>query len=290
MSSGSEAPAAPARGDEDAALSRTTFDLSGRAAVVTGGCGILGRRFCRGLLEAGAAVAIVDLGEEDTAQVAADLRNETGGRAVGLAADLRDPAAVAAMVERAEEELGPLRVLISNAATKSSDPAAFFAPYESYSLETWREVTAVNLDAMFLVSQAAGRAMLAHGRGGSIIQTSSIYGVVAPDQRIYEGSEYEGRAINTPAVYAATKAAVVGLTKYLATYWAERGIRVNTLAPGGVASGQNAAFRERYSARVPMGRMAEAGELMGTVLYLASDASSYVTGQTLVVDGGLTAW
>lgn len=267
-----------------------SFDLSGRAAVVTGGCGILGRRFCRGLAEAGASVAVVDLGEAEPARCAAELAAATGRRTLGIAADVRDPAAVAAMVEQVEDELGPLRILVNNAATKSSDPAAFFAPYESFRLETWREVTAVNLDAMFLVSQAAGRAMLAHRRGGSVIQTSSIYGVVAPDPRIYEGSEYEGRAINTPAVYAATKAAVVGLTRYLATYWAERGIRVNALAPGGVASGQNAEFRERYSARVPMGRMAEPDELVGAVLFLASDASSYVTGQTLVVDGGLTAW
>lgn len=266
------------------------FDLSGRAAVVTGGSGILGRRLCRGLLEAGAAVAVVDVRGEEARELAAELGAATGGRALGLAVDVREPAAVRAMVERVEDELGPLRILVNNAASKSDDAAAFFAPYEEYTLDTWRQVTAVNLDGMFLVSQAAGRAMLAHGLGGSIVQTASIYGLVAPDQRIYAGSEYEGRAINTPAVYAATKAAVIGLTRHLATYWADRGIRVNAVAPGGVASGQNETFRRNYAARVPMGRMAEAEEMVGPVLFLASDAASYVTGQVLAVDGGLSAW
>lgn len=266
------------------------FALAGRAALVTGGCGILGRRIGRGLLQAGAAVALVDLDEGAATALATELSETTGGRCLGIAADVRDPEAVAAAVERTERALGPLRVLVNNAATKGTDAAAFFAPFEETTLDTWREVVAVNLDGMFLVAQAAGRAMLAHGQGGSIVQTSSIYGLVGPDQRIYEGSEYEGRAINTPAVYAATKAAVVGLTRHLATWWAERGIRVNAVAPGGVASGQNDTFQRRYSARVPLGRMAEADEIVGAVLFLASDASSYVTGQTLAVDGGLTAW
>jgi NAD(P)-dependent dehydrogenase (short-subunit alcohol dehydrogenase family) len=126
--------------------------------------------------------------------------------------------------------------------------------------------------------------------GGSIIQIASIYGVVAPDQRIYEGSEYNGRAINTPAVYSVSKAAVLGLTSYLSTYWADSKIRVNTLTPGGIASGQNSEFNNKYSNRVPLGRMGEASELTGALIYLASDASSYVTGQNIIIDGGLSAW
>ena len=123
-----------------------------------------------------------------------------------------------------------------------------------------------------------------------LIQTASIYGVVAPDQRIYEGSHYLGRVINTPAVYSASKAAVIGLTKYLASYWGAHGIRVNTLTPGGVESGQNDVFSRKYSARVPMGRMAQADEMQSALLFLASDASSYMTGQNLIIDGGLTCW
>jgi len=180
-------------------------------------------------------------------------------------------------------------VLVNNAATKTADVRAFFEPFETYSLDTWREVMGVNIDGMFLMAQAVGREMLTAG-SGRIIQTASIYGLVGPDSRIYEGSDYLGGPINTPAVYSASKAAVVGLTRWLATHWADKGIRVNCLVPGGVSSGQNGIFEQRYSARVPMGRMARAAEMTAPLLFLASEASSYVTGQVLAVDGGWTAW
>jgi len=148
---------------------------------------------------------------------------------------------------------------------------------------------AVNLDGAFLVARAVGRRMAERGRG-SIVQIASIYGLLGPDQRIYEGSEYLGRPINTPPVYTASKAGVIGLTKHLATYWGHRGVRVNTLTPGGVASGQNATFQSKYGARIPLGRMARAEEIVGAMLFLASDASGFVSGHNLVVDGGLAAW
>jgi NAD(P)-dependent dehydrogenase (short-subunit alcohol dehydrogenase family) len=148
---------------------------------------------------------------------------------------------------------------------------------------------AVNVDGYFYVAREAGTRMAARGRG-SIIQTASIYGVVGPDQRIYEGSEYLGHAINTPAVYSASKAAVIGLTKHLATYWGHRGVRVNALTPGGVRSGQNHVFERQYAHRVPLGRMGEPEDMANALIFLASDASSYITGQNLIVDGGLTSW
>ena len=265
------------------------FRLDGRVAVVTGACGILGRRFCHGLAGQGAHVVAVDLDQAATSALAEELSAANGNRCLGVAADVASPESVGAMVARVIEAFGAIDVLHNNAASKSKDLNAFFAPYEEYALEEWRSIMSVNIDGMFLVSQAVGREMVRQKRG-SIIQTASIYGVVAPDQRIYAGSEYMGRPINTPAVYAASKAAVIGLTKYLATYWAPHGIRVNTLTPGGVESGQNQEFQTRYSARVPLGRMARADELVGALLYLASDASSYVTGQNIVVDGGLSAW
>lgn len=269
---------------------RGLFDLAGRTAIVSGACGILGPRFCAGLADHGAKIAAVDLDREMAEELAARLRSDYGVEALGLACDVSDPAAVEAMAAEVTETLGEIRILVNNAAKKPSDLEAFFAPLEDYSLETWRDVMSVNLDGQFLAAQAVGRHMTRQGHGGSIIQTASVYGMVAPDQRIYEGSEYLGRPINTPPVYAASKAGVIGLTRYLAALWAERGIRVNTLTPGGVASGQNETFKARYSARVPLGRMADPDELVGAVVYLASDASSYVTGQNIVVDGGLTAW
>jgi len=239
------------------------FDLGGKTAVITGACGILGRRFAAGLAEFGASLALVDLDRAAATALAREIETRYGVAARGI--------------------------VMNNAATKGADLDAFFAPVEQFDLATWREVMAVNLDGMFLVAQAIGGGMAERGHG-SIIQTASIYGVMAPDQRIYEGSLYNGRGINTPAVYSASKAGVIGLTRHLATYWAPRGVRVNTLTPGGVASGQNDEFARRYSARVPMGRMAEADDLVGAAVFLASDASRYVTGQNIIVDGGLSAW
>jgi NAD(P)-dependent dehydrogenase (short-subunit alcohol dehydrogenase family) len=259
--------------------------LDGQVALVTGGAGILGRQFCAGFAEAGAQVAVVDL-FEDAAREAAEA---IGAAAVPFACDVADKASVQACVAAVMARFGRIDVLANNAATKTADVRAFFAPFEDYSLETWRDVMAVNIDGMFLMAQAVGPHMIAAARG-SVIQTASIYGLVGPDGRIYEGSDYLGGPINTPAVYAASKAAVVGLTKWLATHWAAHGIRVNALVPGGVGSGQNSAFGEKYSARVPMGRMARAEEMVGPMLFLASDASSYVTGQVLAADGGWTAW
>jgi NAD(P)-dependent dehydrogenase (short-subunit alcohol dehydrogenase family) len=269
---------------------RTLFDLSGKTAVVTGGVGILGRHFCRGLAEFGARVAVVDLDEASARSFAAELAAEHGVATVGVACDVASPASVAAMVAAVTDALGPIHVLHNNAASKSADLDAFFAPFESYALDEWRRIMAVNIDGMFLVAQAVGAQMLRQGVGGSVIQTSSIYGIRASDKRIYEGSRYLGRPISNPVVYSASKAAVGGLTRQLAADWADRGIRVNTLVPAGVASGQNEEFQRRYASRVPMGRMARAEEMVGALVFLASDASSYVTGQEIVVDGGLSAW
>jgi NAD(P)-dependent dehydrogenase (short-subunit alcohol dehydrogenase family) len=257
---------------------------------VTGGAGILGRKFCAGLAEHGADVAVVDVLKDAARDVAAEIGKAHGIRALGIQCDVSDPASVRAMVADTVAGLGRIDVLHNNAASKSANLDAFFAPFEDYDLAEWRKVMAVNLDGMFLVAQAVGKQMIAQQRGGSIVQTASIYGIMAPDQRIYEGSHYLGRQINTPAVYAASKAGVVGLTRYLAAYWAPHGIRVNTLTPGGTESGQNEEFKRRYSARVPLGRMARADEMVGALIYLASDASSYVTGQNVIVDGGLEAW
>jgi len=269
---------------------RKLYDLSGKVAVVTGGAGILGRHFCAGLAESGAAVAVVDLQDESAGALAKELGERYHIKALGIGCDVSRPESVIKMVDGVVRELGGIDILHNNAAGKSDDLDAFFAPFEEYSLDQWRKIMSVNIDGMFLMAQAVGKQMVAQGRGGSIIQTASIYGVMAPDNRIYEGSFYLDRRINTPAVYTASKAAVVGLTKHLATYWADKGIRVNTLTPGGTESGQNDKFKDRYANRVPMNRMAQAHEMVGALLYLASDASSYVTGQNIIVDGGLNAW
>ena len=265
------------------------FSLANKVVVVTGGAGLLGQVFCQALVDVGAHVAIVDLDLASAETAAKKINKSDAQKVVAFESDITSPESVTQMVANVVKQLGRIDVLVNNAASKGSSLDAFFESFEDYSLKTWREVMSVNIDGLFLVAQAVGKQMKKQG-GGSIIQTSSIYGVVAPDQRIYEGSEYNGRAINTPAVYSASKSAVNGLTSYLSTYWASSKIRVNSLTPGGIASGQNSEFNKKYSNRVPLGRMGEASELVGALIYLASDASSYVTGQNLIVDGGLSAW
>lgn len=261
------------------------FDLSGRTAIVTGGAGILGKHFCHGLAAYGANVVVVDRVREEAEALAATLP----GKPLAVTVDVTDESAVAAMVDKVHEHYGSIDILHNNAATKPADLARFFDPVETFDMDVWREVMDVNIDAMFMVAKHVGGYMALQNKG-TIIQTASIYGVVAPDQRIYAGSEYLGHQINTPAVYSASKAGVIGLTRYLSTYWAHNNVRVNSLTPGGVESGQNDEFKQNYSARVPMGRMADPSEMVGALVFLASDASSYVTGQNIIVDGGLTAW
>ncbi len=269
---------------------RSLFDLTGKTALVTGGAGFLGEGFCRGYAEFGAAVAVVDIEGERAQRLAATLARDHGVATLGLACDIADPAAVERMVAEVVEHFGGIDVLHNNAANQSRGLKDQFAPFEDYDAEDWRRVMQVDVEGMFLVARFAGAAMARRGRGGSIIQTSSIYGALAPDHRIYAAAAAGGGQRCSPAVYSAGKAAIIGFTRWLATYWAKDGIRANALVPGGVENGQDAAFRERYGARVPLGRMARRQEVVAAALFLASDASSYVTGQCLFVDGGLSAW
>ena len=260
------------------------FSLKGKTVLLTGAAGILGVRLTRHLIDAGATrVIALDRSEEALRK----LETELGAPAplVTACADIT----VRTELEALRDQLvgaAAIDVLINNAAAKSPN---FFEPFETFPREDWDMVMDVNVTGAMHCCQVFGAGMAEAGRG-SIINTLSIYGVVAPDQRIYEGSEYLGRAINTPAIYSASKAALWGLTHYLSSYWGARGVRVNAVTPGGIFSGQNDTFVNRYSARVPLNRMAQADELMGAYLYLASDASSYVTGQNIIVDGGLTVW
>lgn len=266
------------------------FDLSGKTAIVTGGVGILGKQFCSILAEYGANIAVVDIQPETAATFAAELEALYGVKASGIFCDITNPESVQKMVRDVVDTFGRIDILHNNAAGKSNNLSHFFAPFEEYELSQWDQIMDINLGGMFLVAKYVGKFMVEQNKGGSIIQTSSIYGIMGPDNRIYEGSFYLEHQINTPAVYSASKSAVIGLTKYLATYWANKGIRVNTLTPGGIESGQNEVFKQKYSNRVPLQRMGKPHEIAGALLYLASDASTYVTGQNIVIDGGLSVW
>ena len=258
------------------------FRLDGKTVVLTGAAGIIGTQVVLALVEAGARVCAID---RNTALLKQKLGPEHGSL-LHCAADVSNRESLLKARKKLESKWGVADALLNNAATKSPN---FFEPFETFALQEWNDVLAVNLTGAMLACQVFGSPMAERG-SGSIVNTLSIYGIVGPDQRIYEGSMYLGRPINTPAIYGASKAGLWGLTRYLATYWGHRNVRVNAVTPGGVSSGQNDVFMQHYSSHVPLGRMAEAGDVANAMRYLASDASKYVTGHNLVVDGGWTAW
>jgi NAD(P)-dependent dehydrogenase (short-subunit alcohol dehydrogenase family) len=260
------------------------FRFDNQVVVVTGAAGLLGSEFCKAFCALGAMVICIDVQKDSLSNLLKKLTT-----AAAFPCDISNPKEVNDTVSEIVNQYSKVDVLINNAATKTPDLQDFFTPFSDYSLDAWRSVMSVNLDGMFLMAQAIGKNMIERQRG-AIVQTASIYSLLGADQRIYEGSKYLDREINTPAVYTASKAGVIGLTKHLATLWGEKGVRVNALCPGGVSSGQNDEFHKKYSARVPMGRMAKEMDIVGPMLFLASEASSYMTGQTLFIDGGLSAW
>ena len=255
------------------------FSLDGKHAVITGGLGKIGLEIICALLDYGAKVTVVDNASSSNTPVEVDL----------VHCDLADSSRIPELAADLEAAYGSVDVLINNAASRGSQ-GRFFACVEDYDSATWAEVMSVNLDAAFWMSRAFGTRMALRG-SGCIINTTSIYASdMGVDQRIYPPTNLPAERMNAPAPYAVSKAGLVGLTRYLATYWAMSGVRVNAVAPGGVEAGQPESFVSAYSARVPMGRMARSEELVGAYLFLASNASSYVTGQVIYVDGGLSSW
>ncbi|OGO72282.1 MAG: hypothetical protein A2Z37_17850 [Chloroflexi bacterium RBG_19FT_COMBO_62_14] len=266
------------------------FDLSGEVVLVTGGAGLLGAEFCRTLGQAGASVVIADLAESSAGDIARKLTAD-GLTCMAVGVDVTQAESTRDMVRVALDRFGRLDILVNSAALDPKfdrDHAGEHSnAFEDYPLELWNQAVAVNLTGIFLCSQACVRPMLDQGKG-VIINICSTYGLVGPDQRIYQRRGQSPRF--KPVYYPTTKAGVLGLTRYLATYYAGKGIRVNALTPGGVYNDHDDEFERAYSARTILGRMARKDEMNGAVLFLASEASSYMTGANLVVDGGWTAW
>ena len=256
------------------------FDLTGRVGIVTGGLGQLGTEYVTGLAARGMKVAIFDLADgESTADVSA------------FRVDVTERASVEAATERVIAEWGVPHLLVNNAALDSPPdaPAEEVGPFETYPESSFDQVMAVNVKGTLLCCQVVGAAMAREGRG-SIVNVSSVYGLLSPQQDLYDFRRSGGETFFKPVAYSVSKSAILNLTRYLATYWAKSGVRVNTVTLAGVFNDQPAEFLEAYAARVPLGRMAEAHECLGAIVFLASDASSYVTGANLVVDGGWSAW
>ena len=264
------------------------FSLTNKTAIVTGACGLIGRQHCAALANAGANVVVADINAEACAATAADL---PGGIHLPLRVDVTDPASLAAARDQILAQFGHIDVLVNNAAINDmfENPAlaADLSKFENFPLDTWKKSLEVNVTGIFLAAQVFGTPMAAQGRG-SIINVASTYGIVGPDQNIYVNERGEQTFFKSPS-YPATKGAVISFTRYLAAYWGKAGVRVNTLSPGGVENNQDEYFVRQYSAKTPLGRMAAATDYQGAVVFLASDASAYMTGANLVVDGGWTA-
>jgi NAD(P)-dependent dehydrogenase (short-subunit alcohol dehydrogenase family) len=249
------------------------FSLSGRVAVVTGGAGRLGRQIVRGLEEQGARVAVFDVAAER------------------FAVDVTDREGIERAVDEVAKDWETPHILVNAAALDSPPdaPAEEVGPVESYPEQSFDEVMDVNVKGTFLCCQVIGARMAQKGRG-SIVNVSSIYGMLSPVQELYDFRRREGETFFKPVAYSVSKSALYNLTRYLATYWAKQGVRVNTLTLAGVWDEQPQEFVDAYTARMPLGRMADVKEVVGPVVFLASDASSYVTGANLVADGGWSAW
>ena len=267
------------------------FSVEDKTIVVTGGLGQLGRQFALALADRGARVAILDY--DVASQRVAE---RFGGRAADphlrfFAADVTRRASLEAAMREVETLWGAPHGLVNNAALDAppNAPAEENGPFETYPESSWNKVMEVNAKGVFLCCQVIGGQMAAAGRG-SIINISSIYGLVSPDQRIYDYRRKNGAEFYKPVAYSASKSALLNLTRYLATYWANRNVRVNSLTFAGVFNNQEPEFLENYCAKVPLGRMAQEDEYNGAVIFLLSDAASYMTGSNVVIDGGWTAW
>ena len=260
------------------------MSLNGRVALVTGGAGHIGRAVANGLAELGANLALSDIAASGGEEAAATLSGRFAGSAAAFACDFEQPAAVKELPRRVREKFGRIDIIVNGAAfVGTSGLQGWATPFEQQSDATWRRALEVNLTAPFVLLQALAPDLKKSGHG-SIVNISSIYGLSGPDWRLYEGT-----GIASPAAYAASKAGLIQLTKWLATTLAPD-VRANAIAPGGVFRNTTEPFLGRYNARTPMGRMATEEDIKGAVAFLASDLSSYVTGQCLAVDGGWTAW
>lgn len=258
------------------------FRLDQRVVVINGGAGRIGSQMCLAVADAGGKVVVLDLDAERAAEVANDVQKQTGGTALGIVADSTDQASLDKALAETKEKLGAPWGLVN--ATQYRGKGFYGSDPADHPIDAWEQVFKVNVTGVLMACQTFGRAMIENG-GGSIINLSSTYGVVSADPRIYGDS-----GVNSPISYAGSKSAILNMTRYLAIHWREKNIRVNTLVPGGVFDNQGDEFVEHYSARTPLGRMARADEYQGATLFMLSDASSYMTGATVTVDGGWTAW
>lgn len=270
------------------------FSLAERVIIITGAAGLLGRKHAEAVVESGGIPVLLDINQELLATVTEQLGRNSGIDILGLACDITNKQEINGCLDRVVEAYGRVDGLVNNAA---NDPkvgpganATKLTRFETMTEEYWKADISVGLTGSFFCAQVFGHYMATHG-GGVIVNVASDLAIIAPDQRLYQLPDLPADAQPVkPVTYSVVKAGLVGLTRYLATYWNEDGVRVNAISPGGIYNGQNDEFVGRLASRIPMGRMARQDEYKASLVYLLSDASSYMTGFNLVVDGGRSCW
>jgi len=271
----------------------TLFDLTGRVAIIAGGAGLLGPKHVEAIAAAGGVAVVADIDIDAAERVAAGQRDRFGADVWACRTDITRSDDVEALLDAVLERHGRVDVLVNNAANNpkvETGGSVAFSRMESFPLAQWQRDIDVGLTGAFLCCQIIGREMAARG-SGVIVNIASEYGVIAPDQRLYRVDGLpDDQQPTKPVSYTVVKSGIIGMTRYLATYWADRGVRVNSLTVGGIENGQDAEFLARARDRIPLGRMARVDEYQGAMLFLASDASSFMTGSNLVIDGGKSCW
>jgi NAD(P)-dependent dehydrogenase (short-subunit alcohol dehydrogenase family) len=271
---------------------RDAFDLTGRVAVITGAAGLLGRQHAEAIAEMGGIPVVADIRDEAAKEVAGDIGRRFDGRALAARTDITDRASVVSLLDQVLSTFGRVDILINNAANdpKAGSRRTQWSRLETFPIEVWQNDLSVGLTGALICSQVLGARMAEVG-SGVILNIASDLALIGPDQRIYQQAGVApGEQPVKPVSYSVVKAGLLGLTRYLATYWADRGVRVNAISPGGVGGNDDAVFVAALTNLIPLGRMANVDEYKAAVVFLVSDASAYMTGANLVIDGGRTAW
>ena len=272
---------------------KNLFDLSKKIVVITGGAGLLGYMHAEAVMAYGGIPIIIDINKESIDKCLKELKSSYSGEVYGFAVDISNEEEVEKFAQTIKKEFIKLDGLINNAANnpRVENDGKDFSRLENFCIETWNKDIAVGLTGSFLCSKYLGYLISKNEEGGSIINISSDLGLIGPNQSLYEtqGKPHSDQQVK-PVTYSVVKTGIIGLTRYLATYWVKEGVRCNAICPGGVENGQSEDFVKKLSKQIPMGRLAQSSEYQGAIVWLLSDASSYLNGAIIPIDGGRTSW